>query len=413
MKGFTHTINILTILILFSFGLTLHTQTVSAQTAPNTVAPYPTVPLGNGSQNVNNKSITSTLYGNSKTCPYLENKGLYMPFSNIDTNFALFKNALNIETRQGTNCIKIAGSTDRFIFVVFRIFIGICSVLAVIYISIAGITMIVSQANPDKKRSAKKMLMGALKGLLLAVGAWVLLYTVNNRLVEFSFDEAVKNTNFEKTIDQGKRQAAANVQNISTAQANANFMGSIMAGVPGNGTAPFLGPITAGNIDPRNESIQFAKSGGLNTVRDSRGNPITYTEDGYTPIEVNGKTFYVGKVSTFGGPSDENQNSDAKLGVDSTMTERDLDTENDQYISARWNYGMVGPSGLRDFDVEVVNLQTKQSIILQAQNGVAVKDWGPHPQAGSNADFDVSKKVLRDIGVPDGGQIAVRLIPKN
>ncbi len=346
------------------------------------------------------KSILQTLSGEQKTCRYVKD-GLYKPFSNISTDFVLFKDVFNLKTKGGkTECLVIAGSTDRFLFMIFRLFIGFSSVLAVVYIAIAGIGLIVEEADPNKRIKARQMLKNALIGLLLSVGAWVILYTVNNKLTEFSLDETIGKTGFDKVIEQGAKNAARNIAiaNSEIKQGNANGVG---------GTGSLL--TTAGAIDQRADSIEFARTG---TLVESRDPTVpNYIEKSYTPTTIDGKTFYVGKVTTFGGVGDINTKSYDNLAIDDSMREIDLN-QNDEFISARWAYSMVGKNDLKSYDVEVANPTTGKSIILRANNGIAVKDWGPHPNANSNADYDTSKAVLDKIGVPDGGQIAVRLIPK-
>lgn len=351
------------------------------------------------------KTILETLSGSTKTCPYI-GKGLYKPFSNINTDFVLFKDILNVTNgKEGDpSCLKIAGSTDKFVFMLFRIFIGVSAVLAVIYISVAGVGLILQEADPKKRIKSKQMLIHALVGLLLSVGAWVLLYTVNNKLVNFNFfTEALNNTGFEGVIGQGVKDAKASIEVMNK---NKSITTNQQAGGVSNGTQTI--PVPPGSIDPRTGSISFAQQGRLTKVADIP----EYVERGYQPTTVDGKTFYLGKTTTFGGSGDANENSDKKLAIDSSLREIDLDQDNDEYIAARWVYSLVGKEDLKDYDVEVLNPTTGKSIILQPQNGIAVKDWGPNPRANSSADYDTSRKVLQRIGVPDGGQIGVRLIPK-
>lgn len=349
------------------------------------------------------KTVLETISGDKKTCKYVE-KGLYKPFSNISTDFVLFKDILNLEKVEGGECLKVAGSTDKFVFMLFRIFIGVSAVLAVIYISVAGIGLILQEADPKKRIKSKQMLVHALVGLLLSVGAWVLLYTVNNKLVNFNFfTSAIDNTGFGGVIGQGIKDARAGIEVVD--KNKSIIAGQQTGGVP-NGVQTISVP--PGSIDPRTGSISFAQQGRLTKVADIP----EYVERGYQPTTVDGKTFYLGKTTTFGGTGDRNSNSEKKLAIDDSLREIDLDQDNDEYIAARWVYSLVGKQDLKDYDVEVLNPTTGKSIILQPQNGIAVKDWGPNPVANSNADYDTSRKVLQRIGVPDGGQIGVRLIPK-
>lgn len=362
-------------LLFIVFGLIIQTQPVFAE-----------------------KTVLQTLSGDQKTCPYIK-EGLYKPYSNISTDFVLFKDVLNVTTKGSntskTECLQIAGSTDRFVFMVFRLFIGFSSVLAVIYIAIAGIGLILEEADPKKRISYRSMLKNALIGLLLSVSAWVILYTINNRLTTLQISDILGATGFQSVIGQGVKDAK-----------NANIQVKQPTNTTGvGGTGSLL--TVAGEVDPRTESVQFTKPGSLMKV----SGVGEYVENGYTPTTIDGKIFYLGKTTTFGGVTDINTNSYKPLAIDDSIREIDLN-QNDEFISARWAYNLVGKADLKSYDVEVANPTTGQSIILRPNNGIAVKDWGPHPNANSNADYDTSKAVLKKIGVPDGGNIAVRLIPK-
>src|SRR3989344_3148463 len=63
-----------------------------------------------------------------------------------------------------------------------RIFIGLCAVLAVIMIVIGGIEYMTSELVSSKEQGKEKI-QGALLGLLIAVGAYALLNTINPDLL--------------------------------------------------------------------------------------------------------------------------------------------------------------------------------------------------------------------------------------
>lgn len=391
---------------LFLAGI-LFGGTVSAQTLKSSSKPW-----------------ADSLYGPNKVCPFISYKDkngkwsqgdLYMPFSNISTDFVVFQNILDV-TKQGDNvCLKVVGSMDKVLVMIFRIFIGGASVLAVIYIAIAGISLITEQANLTKRMQAKDMLRHALIGLLLSVSAWVLLYTINPQLVAGnSFDEALNSSGIPQANEQSKGVVGANVDILGTINPYGVVGGAIgaAAGIAGAQNAALLDGAAqmSGTMDSRTGSGVFASQNRLYSVS---GIP-DYVEKGYTPQTINGVTYFVGKTTTFGGGGDINANSYKNLAIDTSMREIDLQPNNDDYISARWMYDRISPSALRsDYDVEVMNLQTGKAYVLQPLNGKPIKDWGPHPNAPSNADFDVSNRVLERIGAQDGSQIGVRLIPRN
>lgn len=184
----------------------------------------------------NGKSLSDTLVGTNKECPYI-GKGWYKPFSNIRTDFVLFKEVLNL--KNSGKCLVIAGSVDNIVFMMFRIFIGAASVLAVIYIAIAGITMITEQSNIQKRITSKDMLRRALIGLLLSVTAWVLLYTINRRLVEFSFNKALDSSGIPQ------RNAASEYYN----QPNIDVTGTISPYGTGSGNPNINGTSNNNNVD--------------------------------------------------------------------------------------------------------------------------------------------------------------------
>jgi type IV secretory pathway VirB2 component (pilin) len=72
----------------------------------------------------------------------------------------------------GTNQI------GTYLNVMIRIFIGLCAVLAVVMIVIGGIEYMTSEL-PGTKEHGKERIQGAIFGLVLALGAWTLLYQIN------------------------------------------------------------------------------------------------------------------------------------------------------------------------------------------------------------------------------------------
>ncbi len=74
-----------------------------------------------------------------------------------------------------------------YIEAIYKLSIGIAGVLAVLMIVIGGIEYIASAANPSLKESAKKRIWAAIGGLLLALSAYIILNTINPKLVGFDF----------------------------------------------------------------------------------------------------------------------------------------------------------------------------------------------------------------------------------
>ena len=72
----------------------------------------------------------------------------------------------------------------QYIEGVFMLIIGIAGVLAVIMIIVGGIQYMSTDAISGKSE-AKTKIQNAIFGLLLALGAWIILYSINERLVTF------------------------------------------------------------------------------------------------------------------------------------------------------------------------------------------------------------------------------------
>ena len=67
----------------------------------------------------------------------------------------------------------------------YRFILGVAGILAVIMIIFAGFTYMTTDAF-QKKESGKEMISNAVKGLLLAIGTWIILNTINPNLLNFS-----------------------------------------------------------------------------------------------------------------------------------------------------------------------------------------------------------------------------------
>lgn len=73
----------------------------------------------------------------------------------------------------------------QYLVSVFRLAIGLAAALAVIMIMIGGIEYMAT-ANVSGKEGGKEKIKQAILGLLLAIGAWLIMYTVDERLVQFN-----------------------------------------------------------------------------------------------------------------------------------------------------------------------------------------------------------------------------------
>lgn len=116
----------------------------------------------------------------AKKCNYRDNSE-YQLFSNIDTSFPVFE-ALGAQGNNG--CIKVVGSINTVFDVFFKILIGIASVMAIIRIAYAGIKTMMSETSLVQKNEWKKTVLTSLEGLLIALIAWLLLSTINDRTLK-------------------------------------------------------------------------------------------------------------------------------------------------------------------------------------------------------------------------------------
>jgi len=66
---------------------------------------------------------------------------------------------------------------------VYQLLIGLAGVFAVLMIVIGGLQYITGADNPSKRSEARKRIISAIFGLLLAMGSWLILYIINPNLV--------------------------------------------------------------------------------------------------------------------------------------------------------------------------------------------------------------------------------------
>jgi hypothetical protein len=90
--------------------------------------------------------------------------------------------APTIDTAAGVINVSFLG---QYIAQVYRYAVAVASVVAVVMIIVAGFQWTASGGSPDAIGSAKKRIVGAVTGLILAVGSYTILYAVNPELVQF------------------------------------------------------------------------------------------------------------------------------------------------------------------------------------------------------------------------------------
>jgi type IV secretory pathway VirB2 component (pilin) len=99
------------------------------------------------------------------------------------------------------------GGIGKYLNVMIKFFIGICAVLAVIMIVVGGIEYMASEL-PGNKEAGKDRIQHAIWGLVLALSAWTLLYTINPDIL---------NTDLSSLTDQQVTVAMDETETLSSA----------------------------------------------------------------------------------------------------------------------------------------------------------------------------------------------------
>ncbi|MDP3052288.1 MAG: pilin [bacterium] len=76
------------------------------------------------------------------------------------------------------------GDISGYLQTIFLFGISLAGILAVVMIVRGGIEYITAYGNPGQIENAKNRITQAILGLLLAVGAWLILYTINPDLAK-------------------------------------------------------------------------------------------------------------------------------------------------------------------------------------------------------------------------------------
>lgn len=87
--------------------------------------------------------------------------------------------------------VKDPHALGTYVNIIIKLFIGLCAVLAVVMIVIGGIEYATSELISGKE-AGKERIRGALLGLLLALGAYTILYQINPNLLntDVAIDQA-------------------------------------------------------------------------------------------------------------------------------------------------------------------------------------------------------------------------------
>jgi type IV secretory pathway VirB2 component (pilin) len=195
------------------------------------------------------------------------------------------------------------GALGGYLNLMIKLFIGICAVLAVIMIVMGGIQYMTSEL-PGNKEAGKERIMHAIFGLLLALGAWTLLNTINPDLLKTDLS-SLADVTVEVTLadqiksytGQGACTPVADASNPCsvTSLANAGFTNATQASSICNGESKGTANLASG-VDKGSDGNSF--SFGLfqinvlahaNEIKDQNGNLVCsgiFTVDPNPPGKV-------------------------------------------------------------------------------------------------------------------------------
>jgi len=130
----------------------------------------------------------------------------YYPLANLPGLGETCTPSCDAENNCKTTCVKIAPNCDKngknctppmgfagYLNIMIKIFIGICAILAMIMIVMGGIQYMTS-GLVSSKQAAKETITNAILGLLLALGAFAILNTINPDLVNINLSKVQQAT---------------------------------------------------------------------------------------------------------------------------------------------------------------------------------------------------------------------------
>ncbi len=156
-------------------------QYLNALGQPLPVTVPQTTPSGN--------DLLDTLLPSQKNCNYVLLKR-YEPFSDVNNSFPGLS-GMTVPGTKGQPCINVGGpAVEGLLKILFMTAITIVITLTVVNIAVSGIQYMTQEANVAKKGAAKKRLTDSFIALALGLMSYTILYTVNQQLVNFTFNPA-------------------------------------------------------------------------------------------------------------------------------------------------------------------------------------------------------------------------------
>jgi len=164
-------------------------------------------------------SVTAFTTFTSTTSEEAKTKENYYPLATLPGLGETCAPSCDAEGNCKTTCVKIAPNCTTvdgkevctpslgfagYLNIMIKIFIGICAILAMIMIVMGGIQYMTS-GLVSNKQAAKETIMNAIFGLLLALGAFAILNTINPDLVSVGLQNLPTATLTVKTVgDESK-----------------------------------------------------------------------------------------------------------------------------------------------------------------------------------------------------------------
>jgi len=127
------------------------------------------------------RPLLDKLFGNSQSQSLKFTPNVSIPGSDFSKGSTLELGIVNED-----NKIIEGNLAGQYIAALYKFFVGIAGIVAVVMISLGGFIWLFSGGSPDKISKAKELILGAIFGLLLALGSYLILYTINPQLVDFS-----------------------------------------------------------------------------------------------------------------------------------------------------------------------------------------------------------------------------------
>lgn len=210
---------------------TTHTFTITSNgTYTASANSYVTTANETGSQSATSGSFT--ISGNSANPPANTNTDYY-PLAPLPGLTVACGQDPDSNDPNNTNCIhtQIDPATNpcpfgNYLNAMIKIFIGICAVLAMIMIVLGGIEYIMSELISSKEEG-KKRITGALFGLIIALGAYALLNTINPAVLQICLNQ-LPNAIVTVTADSDKQYVQEQTQTTTTQFARTSFYNQII-----------------------------------------------------------------------------------------------------------------------------------------------------------------------------------------